>query len=142
MKFSIHDSTDRGITFLQPEGDLNEASSGVLQERVLELMEEDGRQLIVIDLETTSGASSHALRALLMLSKKLQSVGGKLVICSARSHVETALTLSGLNRLCCIRPDREQAISELMVEERIVRLAKLVAQLLGRAEQGRAAEAV
>ncbi len=141
MKFAIHESTERGIAVLQPEGDLNETSSGVLQARALEIMEE-GRQQIIIDLEMTSGTSSHALRMLLMVSKKLQSVGGKLVICSAQSHVDNALNLSGLNRLCCIRPDRERAVAELMVKERIIRLAALVAKLLGCAEQRRAAEAV
>lgn len=142
MRFEIHETTDKGITFLKPEGDLNEASSGVLQSRVLEIMDEPDRHRIVVDLETTSGATSHALRVLLMLSKKLQSVGGKLVICNAQSDVETALTLSGLNRLCCICSDRGRAVAELMVETRIVRLAALVTRLLGRADERKAAEAV
>ena len=57
----------------------------------------------------------------------------------ARARAELARETFERNRQLY---EEEQAISELMVEERIVRLAKLVAQLLGRAEQGRAAEAV
>lgn len=142
MRFEVHTNTERGITVLEPEGDLNQTSSGVLQEAAAELMEE-GSRLVVIDLNMTSEASSHAFRMLLMLSKKLQSVGGHLVICGARGSVENALTLSGLTRLCCVTTDRDGAVKELMVEGKIVRLAQLVAQLLGRAEARRlAAEAV
>ncbi|MGD8439199.1 MAG: STAS domain-containing protein [Holophagae bacterium] len=142
MRFDIHESTDRGITTLTPDGELNETTSGVLRGRVLDIAEE-GRRLVIIDLRTTSSATSHALRVLLMLSKKLQSVGGRLVICGARDDVDNALTLSGLNRLCCVTADRDQAVDQLMVENRIVRLAALVAKLLDRAEQRRAsAEAV
>jgi anti-anti-sigma factor len=142
MRFDVHESTDRGITTFTPDGELNETSSGVLRDRVLESAE-DGRTLVIIDLGTTTSATSHALRVLLMLSKKLQSLGGRLVICGARDDVGNALTLSGLNRLCCITADREQAIDQLTVEEKIVRLAAVVSTLLGRAERRRAsAEAV
>jgi anti-anti-sigma factor len=142
MKFEIHQSTERGITVLQPDGDLSETSSGVLQSTAAELMEE-GTRLVVVDLVTTTEASSHAFRMLLMLSKRLESVGGRLVVCGAQSNIESALTLSGLNRLCCVRTGRPDAVKELLVEGRIVRLAKLVAQLLGLAEKRRrAAEAV
>lgn len=138
MKFEVHESTEEGIAILEPDGDLSDASSAALQARVLELTEE-GRHLIVIDLAKTTSATSQALRVLLMLSKKLQSLGGRLVICCARSDVGNALALSGLNRLCCVTAGREQAIGELRVEEKVVRLAALVAQLLGRAEARRAA---
>lgn len=142
MRFDVHESTDRGITTFTPDGELNETSSGVLRDRVLETAE-DGRTLIIIDLGTTTSATSHALRVLLMLSKKLQSVGGRLVICGARDDVGNALTLSGLNRLCCVTTDRDQAVDQLVVENSIARLAALVAKLLARAEQRRAsAEAV
>jgi anti-anti-sigma factor len=142
MRFEIHQSAEGGITVLQPEGQLVEASSEVLQARVSELMEE-GTRLMVIDLTMTSEASSHAFRMLLMLSKRLQSVGGRLVICGAQKGVESALTLSGLTRLCCVRADRSDSVKELMVEGRIVRLADLVARLMARAEARRMpAEAV
>ena len=62
MKFEIHQSTERGITVLQPEGDLNETSSGVLQSKAAELMEE-GTRLVVIDLITTTGASKRRWRS-------------------------------------------------------------------------------
>lgn len=142
MRFEIHQSAERGITVLQPDGELNEMSSDVLQKSAAELMEE-GSRLVVIDLEMTSEVSSHAFRMLLMLSKRLQSAGGRLVICGAQNGVESALTLSGLTRLCCVRTNRTEAVKELMVEGRVVRLAELVAQLLSRAEARRlATEAV
>ena len=141
MRFEIQKSTESGITVLQPGGDLNEGSFGVLQSTAAEVMEE-GARLVVIDLTTTSEASSHAFRMLLMLSKKLQSIGGRLVICGAQKGVEGALTLSGLTRLCCVRADRADAVKELMVKGRIVRLAALVAQLLTRAETRRLAAEV
>ena len=136
MRFEVHQTTQKGITVLEPEGALNENSSGELEATALEVMEEGGR-LIVIDLAKTSTASSHAFRMLLMLSKKLQSVGGRLVVCGAQSRVDNALSLSGLKRLCCVKVDRGDAVQELLVEDKIVRLAELVAQLLGRAEKRR-----
>ncbi len=142
MQFKIHSSTQRGITVLQPEGALDETTSAELVKEVSELMEQ-GQNLIVVDLAKTSTATSHAFRTLLMLSKRLVSVGGRLVVCAAQHSVAGALSLSGLARLCCVRDNRREAVNELLVEERIDRLAVLVARLLLRGEERRkAVEAV
>lgn len=138
MRFELHRTTKRGITVLEPEGTLNEGSSAQLESAALEVMEDGGR-LIIIDLAKASKASSHAFRMLLMLSKKLNSVGGRLIVCGARSRVDNALSLSGLKRLCCVKVDRDGAMMELLVEDKIVRLAEGVAELLTRAEKRRLA---
>ena len=36
MRFEIHESVERGMTVLQPDGDLNERSSEALQEKIAE----------------------------------------------------------------------------------------------------------
>ncbi len=138
MRFEIHKEAERGITVLQPEGELDEMTSSELLQAVSELME-NGEDLLVIDLAKTAAASSHAFRALLMLSKRLVSVGGRLVVCAAQNSVARALTLSGLSRLCCVRESRKDAVDELLVEERIERLAALVNKLLIRGEERRMA---
>ena len=129
MRFEIHSVTEQGISVLQPEGALNETTSAEFLETVSELMDQ-GHHLIVIDLAKTSAASSHAFWALLMLSKRLASVGGRLVVCAAQRSVAGALSLSGLARLCCVRDNRKDAVNELLVDKSIDRLAVLVSQLL------------
>jgi anti-anti-sigma factor len=140
----IQRSDHRGIVILRPEGSLNEGTSIELQEAVGEVTEageadDAGGRMIVIDLSATSAASSHAFRMLLRLSKGLKSTGGRLVVCGASGGVQSALDLSGLARLCCVRRTTDEAIAELMVEERIVRLARIVSMLLRRAEERHAA---
>jgi anti-anti-sigma factor len=138
MQFEIHSITERGITILQPEGALDEATSPELLQAVLELLDQDVH-LIVIDLAKASSATSHAFRTLLKVSKRLASDGGRLVVCSAQRSVAGALSLSGLARLCCVRDNRKMAVNELLVEERIERLAALVAGLLLSGENRRKA---
>jgi anti-anti-sigma factor len=130
----IHRSDRQGISILRPEGSLNEGTSTELQDAVGEVTESDGA-MVVIDLSDTNAASSHAFRVLLRVSKRLKSSGGRLVVCGARGAVQSALELSGLARLCCVRRTTDEALAELMVEERIVRLARLVGDLLRRAEE-------
>jgi anti-sigma B factor antagonist/stage II sporulation protein AA (anti-sigma F factor antagonist) len=139
VRFEVHSVTEQGISVVQPDGELDETTSAEFSEAVSELMDQ-GHHLIVIDLGKTTAASSHAFRSLLMLSKRLASVGGRLVVCAAQRNVAGALSLSGLSRLCCVRASRKQAVSELMVEERIDRLAVLVARLLRRGAERRQAE--
>jgi anti-sigma B factor antagonist/stage II sporulation protein AA (anti-sigma F factor antagonist) len=139
VRFEIHSVTEQGISVVQPEGELDETTSVEFSETVSALMDE-GHHLIVIDLAKTTAASSHAFRALLMLSKRLASVGGRLVVCAAQRSVAGALSLSGLARLCCVRESRKDAVSELLVEERIDRLAVLVARLLRKGAERHRAE--
>ncbi len=136
MRFEVHSKTERGITVLEPEGALDETTSVELVQAVSALME-NGDDLIVIDLARTTAASSHAFRALLMLSKRLLSTGGRLVVCAAQNSVANALKLSGLTRLCCVRDHQTDAVDELLIEERIERLAALVSKLLVRGERRR-----
>ncbi len=120
------------------DGPLDEKAALDLQQTILEVVEE-GHHHVIIDLRRVPRVSSHALRTFLMLTRRLDSMSGRLALCAPSPDVTSALAMSGLNRLCFVTPTRDEALRRLALDERIDRLAVLVSELLARAETRRQA---
>ncbi len=138
MELKIEDAG--AVRVFLPAGTLDERATLELQQAILEEVEE-GRRHVVIDLRHVVRVTSHALRTFLMLTRRLDSMSGRLALCAPPPDVDSALAMSGLNRLCFVTPTRDEALRRLARDERIDRLAALVAELLARAEARRKAAA-
>jgi anti-sigma B factor antagonist len=101
---------------------------------VVELVEE-GTRHIVMDLIKTEHIGGAGLRVLLMLTKKLDSMDGGLVLCSMSQEVRKAFDLAGFTRLFSIAPSREEAIQELSGDQTVARVSDLAADLLAASEK-------
>ncbi|MCG6964457.1 MAG: STAS domain-containing protein [Acidobacteria bacterium] len=121
------------VVVLKPAGELDQVTAKELEEKIWELLE-GGELHLVIDLGGTTKVAGAALRSFLMLTKKLESLGGRLALCSAHRDVQRAISVSGLSHLCSITGTRAEAIELLTVDETLARIADLAAELLGKAE--------
>lgn len=121
------------VVVVKPSGDLDENTIKELEEKIGELIDKDELHM-VIDLGATTKLAGAALRVFLMLTRKLESLGGHVALCSAHRDAKKAITVSGLSHLCSITETRAEAVKLLAVDETLARIANLAANLLGQAE--------
>jgi len=130
----LQEHRDDAVLVLEPVGHLDKGTSPEFQARVVELVDEGARH-IVVDLTKTEHIGGAGLRVLLMLSKKLDSMDGGLVLCCMSQGVRKAFDLAGFTRLFSITPTRDRAIRELSGDETVARVSDLAAELLAASEE-------
>jgi anti-sigma B factor antagonist len=74
------------------------------------LVEEDGRQRIILDFSNVEYLSSAALGKLITMDKKVKAVGGKLRLCSIRPDIYEVFAITKLNQVFDIKDDQDQAV--------------------------------
>ncbi|MFO7446016.1 MAG: STAS domain-containing protein [Ignavibacteriaceae bacterium] len=85
-------------TLIRPEGKLDSATSPVLEEKILTLINEEKRRLL-IDFEKLDYISSAGLRVLLIAAKKSKSINGELRLSSMNSQIKDVFNISGFSSL-------------------------------------------
>lgn len=100
------------------EGHLDTVSSQPLEDRLVQLIEGGERQ-IVLDCGRLDYLNSSGLKAVLVTAKRLEPVGGKLVLCALTSNVHMIFEMIGFTRILTIVATRAEALS-LMPEARAV----------------------
>ncbi len=121
------------VLVLEPSGRLDTASSQEFQQQVVKLVDA-GERRVVVDLRRTGEVSAAGLRVLFMLSKKLESMGGGLVVCSMSDQVRKAFDVAGVIQMVAIavEPSRVDAVKRLSADEAVAKVADLAAQLLAK----------
>jgi anti-sigma B factor antagonist len=89
---------------------LDEQSTRVIDEEVYRLVDELGRKKLLLSFGAIRDISSLALGKLVTLNKKVQAVGGKLVLCCIDPQIREVLAITRLERLFVIRGDRQEAL--------------------------------
>ncbi len=101
------------ILVIRPEGSLDKAVSGELEELLTNGLDE-GFRLIVFDLSQLEQISSDGLRVILHLVNEVRSVGGDVAVTGMVEHVEKALDVSGFFKLIESFDDIEKAVESLL----------------------------
>jgi anti-anti-sigma factor len=122
------------IVILEPVGQLDRKTSPELQEKVVALVDQGTRNLIV-DLVRTEHIGGAGLRVLLMLTKKLESINGNFVLCSVTDEVRHAFDVAGFGRMLSMTSSRDEAIRSLAGDETVARISDLALQILGAAPE-------
>ena len=94
------------------KGRLDAASSGAVEKRLLELIH-DGEKWIVLDLEELNYISSIGLRVFMVTAKRLKAAKGGVVVCALKPTIKQVFDISGFRKIFRIFPDREAALAEL-----------------------------
>jgi anti-anti-sigma factor len=110
----IREERQGGAVVLAPRGRVDSASSGELEAALLRHLGA-GRTRLAVDLGAVEYISSAGLRVLLMLVKKLQGSGGRLVLCAMPDSVRLVFELAGFVPLFEIEGSREAALARLGV---------------------------
>ena len=108
--FEIDESNDGGVAVLGPKGSLNTRTSPTLEQRLGALLNAKSR-LIVVDMKDVDYLSSSALRVLLMTTRRLKRVSGRLFLCGLREEVRKVFAISGFDRDFNIQATRKEAIA-------------------------------
>jgi len=119
------------ILILEPVGQLDRKTSPELQQKVGELIDQGTRNL-VIDLVSMDHIGGAGLRALLMLTKKLESINGNLVLCSVTDEVRHAFDVAGFGRMLSMTPTRDDAVRSLAGDETVARISDIALEILGK----------
>ena len=105
----IGESKDGEVFILAPSGSLNTQTSPKLEQKLLKLLEEKAR-LVVIDFKGVDYLSSAALRVLLMTSRRLVRAQGRLVLCTMGDDLRKVFSISGFDRDFTILQTRGEAV--------------------------------
>jgi anti-anti-sigma factor len=68
---------------------------------------------LLIDFTGVDFVTSAGVRAVLLLGKKIKSVGGSFAVCSVRDSVREVLDVSGSTSMLSIHPARAEAIAAM-----------------------------
>ncbi len=126
------------VLVLEPVGRLDNSSSQEFQQKVVELVEA-GERRVVVDLRRTDEISGAGLRVLFMLAKKLDSMGGGLILCSMSEVVRKAFDVAGFIQMVAINvePTQAEAIRRLTADDAVAKVSDLAADLLAKKDPHR-----
>jgi len=92
---------------------LDEGNIQIIGNQLFALIEEDGRQKIVLDFSNVEYLSSAALGKLITMDKKVKAAKGKLRLCAIRPDIYEVFAITKLNKLFDMKDNLEAALQGL-----------------------------
>lgn len=92
---------------------LDETNIQIIGNQLFGLVDEDGRDKIVLDFSNVEYLSSAALGKLITLDKKVKAARGKLRLCGIRPEIYEVFAITRLNKVFNIFDDQEKALNGL-----------------------------
>src|SRR6266851_1988627 len=86
---------------------LDEQNIQVIGEQLFSLVDELGRRKLLLNFGNVEFLSSAALGKLITLNRKLQGVGGKLVLCNIAPQIKEVFEITRLDNLIPIKADEQ-----------------------------------
>ena len=108
----LQESEVGNILILEPEGHLDTAAAGPLEQDILQRIE-GGARHILLDCSRLEYVNSSGLKVILIAAKKLDSLGGKLVLCGLAPNVLMIFEMIGFTKILSIHGTREEALAAL-----------------------------
>lgn len=109
--YRIENQEDITIVILTLEGFTHEDNDELM--KAFDDLLNKGSKKIVLDLSETRYVSSLILASLVYMQKKVQETGGALVFCSIPERVNEILSMTNLDKIFNITPDRPQALEKV-----------------------------
>lgn len=108
---NVSEAEQGGFIILRIEGRVDATTSPQL-DKIVNSMIDTGHHKIVLNFSEVDYLSSAGMRLLLSASKKLKSLGGKLVLCSPTDDVMEVIKMAGFNHILHIVSTEEKALKE------------------------------
>jgi anti-sigma B factor antagonist len=89
---------------------LDEQNIQIIGEQLFSLVDEDGRRKILLNFGNVEYLSSAALGKLITLNKKLQTAGGKLILCNIDPQIHEVFEITKLDKFFKIMKEEQQAL--------------------------------
>src|SRR5215813_13012952 len=89
---------------------LDEQNIQIIGEQLFSLVDEDGRRKILLNFGNVEYLSSAALGKLITLNKKLQTAGGKLILCNIDPQIHEVFEITKLDKFFKIMKEEQAAL--------------------------------
>lgn len=89
---------------------LDEQNIQVIGEQLFSLVDEEGMKKILLNFSNVEYLSSAALGKLITLNKKLQQVGGKLILCNIDPQIYEVFEITKLDKFFKIKKEEQEAL--------------------------------
>ena len=110
MQLQMQEQRQDGVVILAPEGRLDSGKIDQFDKAIQERIRR-GHHRLLIDCSNLVFAASSALRVLLVTVRKLNEVGGKLVLCSMNPHILGIFENAGFTRLMNIEKSFDEGLA-------------------------------
>ena len=108
----ISEDRKADAVILSVSGKLDATTAKTFEDRILGVIN-GGTQRLVVDLSQLDYVSSSGLRVFILAAKRLQTVDGKIVLCSMKDHVRQVFDLAGFSSMLLIYASRDEAIKNI-----------------------------
>src|SRR5438034_7389742 len=89
---------------------LDEQNIQVIGEQLFSLVDQDGRRKLLLNFGNVEYLSSAALGKLITLNKKLQAVGGRLILCNIDPQIYEVFEITKLDKFFNIQKEEQAAL--------------------------------
>ena len=102
---------DITVVYFRDQRIVEELRIQELGQEMLRLVESDGRRKLALNFANVSFLSSAAIGKLLVLAKRLKTIGGELKLCSIRPEIFEVFAIAKLDRQFSIYPEEADALA-------------------------------
>jgi anti-anti-sigma factor len=106
---ALSETEDRGIRILETEGRLDSTSAWALKDRLLAMIE-DGARRMIVDVSRTGYVGSAGFWVLLLIDRALRARRGGLALCGLSPDFARALANGGFASLLSVYASRAEAL--------------------------------
>jgi anti-sigma B factor antagonist len=109
-RLEVEDVGDVTVVNFKDRKILDEQNIQIIGEQLFSLVDEAGRRKILLNFGNVEYLSSAALGKLITLNKKLQGVGGRLILCNIDPQIYEVFEITKLNKLFNIHKEEQAAL--------------------------------
>ncbi len=106
----IREATEGDVLVLAPDGSVAGAEETHAIETRFAAALKAGSRWLVLDCTAVGQLTSSAIRVLLKISRKLDRIDGRLVLCGMNAKLEKAFSISGFNKDFTVVATRQEAL--------------------------------
>jgi anti-sigma B factor antagonist len=109
-RLEVEDIGDVTVVNFTDRKILDEQNIQIIGEQLFSLVDEAGRRKVLLNFGNVEYLSSAALGKLITLNKKLQAVGGRLILCNIDPQIYEVFEITKLNKLFNIHKEEQAAL--------------------------------
>ena len=109
-RLEVEDIGDVTVVNFTDKKILDEQNIQIIGEQLFSLVEELGRRKLLLNFNNVEYLSSAALGKFITLSKKVQTAGGKLILCNIDPQIYEVFEITKLNKYFNIHKEEQAAL--------------------------------
>lgn len=108
----INEYTTDNVAVLEPTGRIDSSTSKAFEDRILGLIDQ-GSRAVIVDFSKLDYISSAGLRVLLMAAKKVKAAQGSLALAAMSPPIMEVFQVSGFSAIFTITETRDEAVAKM-----------------------------